>query len=187
MVDRVRLLASHWVDVVSPYEDGQTPIALALVNGHASLAHVLVTAGAELPDLDPVGEVVAAAMAGDRTKLAAARPEVVAEARSTRPGLVVFAAAQGRTDVVETLLDHGWDVNARGRGDVPREGGCDTALHHAAANGDVAMTRLLLARGADPSARDERFDATPLGWAQHFSQTATIAVLRGEGDADAAD
>ena len=39
------------------------------------------------------------------------------------------------------------------------------------------MVELLLELGADPSVRDHRFDATPLGWAEHFDQAGTIAVL----------
>jgi hypothetical protein len=154
------------------------------LSGHASIVELLESAGAVRPALEPVEEVIAAAMAGDRTTLAA-HPDAVAEARSSRPGLLVWAAGQGRLDVAETLLDHGWDVNARGRGDVPQEGGSGTALHYAAGDGRVELTRLLLSRGADTEVRDDRFDATPLDWARHFEQTATIALLEGGNDADA--
>ena len=32
------------------------------------------------------------------------------------------------------------------------------------------MIELLLARGADPNLRDNSYDATPAGWAEHFNQ-----------------
>lgn len=185
-LDRVRLLEVNGVDVLSPYDDGRTPIELATVNGHAAIADVLAEAGAERPALDPVSEVIAAAMAGDRTTLEA-HPEAVEEARRTRPGLLVWAAAQGRIDVVETMLDHGWDVNARGRGDLPEECDFTTALHCAAGDGNVELTRLLLERGADKTIRDRNFDATPLGWAEHFERTETIALLDGGNGANAED
>ncbi|MBM7784922.1 ankyrin repeat domain-containing protein [Tenggerimyces flavus] len=183
LLDRVRLLAANGVDVLSPYDDGGTPIELATVNGHAAIADVLAAAGAERPTLDPVAAVIAAAMAGDRTTLEA-HPDAVAEARSARPGLLVWAAAQGRIDAVATMLDHGWDVNARGRSDVPEECDFTTALHCAAGDGNVELTKLLLERGADQSLRDNNFDATPLGWAEHFERTETIALLSGGNDAD---
>jgi ankyrin repeat protein len=64
-------------------------------------------------------------------------------------------------DLVRWLLGLGGNANARSDA-APRH----TALHSAAWNGDVAMVRLLLAAGADPSIRDDEYDATPLGWAE---------------------
>ena len=52
-----------------------------------------------------------------------------------------------------------------------------TALHHAAIDGDVALCRLLVARGADVDARDAEFEATPLGWARHGEQRDVVALL----------
>ena len=57
-------------------------------------------------------------------------------------------------------------------------GGDATPLHQAAYAGNVAMVELLLELGADPARRDARFDATPLGWAEHNHQDATAALLR---------
>lgn len=56
------------------------------------------------------------------------------------------AAAAGRRDVCEVLLDAGADVNAVQHGGY-------TALLDAAANGNEALVELLLARGADRTAR----------------------------------
>lgn len=63
--------------------------------------------------------------------------------------------------LVEWLLAHGGNANARAEAQSRH-----TALHSAAWNGDLPMVRILLAAGADPSARDEQYDATPLGWAE---------------------
>jgi ankyrin repeat protein len=41
-----------------------------------------------------------------------------------------------------------------------------TALHSAAWNGDLEMVKLLVEAGADTSARDAKYDGTPLGWAE---------------------
>lgn len=53
-----------------------------------------------------------------------------------------------------------------------------TPLHHAAWDGDLDRIRRLLDAGADPSAIDRRFDATPLGWAEHAYQTEAAEMLR---------
>jgi hypothetical protein len=43
-----------------------------------------------------------------------------------------------------------------------------TALHHAAERGHRDVVRLLLENGAAINARDERFNATPMGWAIEY-------------------
>jgi hypothetical protein len=58
---------------------------------------------------------------------------------------VVIAAHVGQSDVGAFLLDAGADANASGAG--------YSALHIAAARGDVVLAQALLAHGADPNAR----------------------------------
>jgi Ankyrin repeat len=186
---RVRLLAEHGVDVRSPFEgdgpawspgDGRTPVELALLNGDTEIVDQLVAQGAEPPGPDPVRELIAAAFRADRStldRIRAEHPDVVAEARSSRPGLIVWAVTRAPVETVTLLAELGFDVNAYGRSDAPVEQPWQTALHQSAADGDVELTRQLLDLGADPDLRDQRFDATPLDWARHFHQLATIALL----------
>ncbi|QFZ18366.1 ankyrin repeat domain-containing protein [Saccharothrix syringae] len=186
---RVRLLVEHGVDFRSPFEDdgpawspgdGRTAVELARLGGDAEIADHLVARGAVPPGPDPVGELVAAAFRGDRSavdRVRAEHPGVVAEARRSRPGLVVWAAARGSVETVGLLVGLGFDVNAYGRGDAPVEEAWETALHRGAMAGDVELTRRLLALGADPDLRDRRFDATPLDWARHFHQSSTADLL----------
>jgi ankyrin repeat protein len=75
------------------------------------------------------------------------------------------------------LAGMGFDVNALGRADIPVEQQWETALHHAASEGDIEMARLLLELGADPNIEDTRFHSTPLEWARHFDQSAMIEFL----------
>ncbi|KRD08012.1 hypothetical protein ASE48_10340 [Mycobacterium sp. Root265] len=102
---------------------------------------------------------------------------------------VSWAAENGFTDRLALLARHGIDVSGV-HPVVPRlpddpdardaEGA--TALHHAAWSGDLALIRQLLDAGADPSLRDTRFDATPLGWAEHAYQDEAAALLRLSSD-----
>jgi ankyrin repeat protein len=186
---RVRLLAEHGVDVRSPFRgagpawshgDGRTPVELARLYGATEITEYLISQGAPPPAADAVLELIAAAFRADRCTLDRVRaehPEAVREARRTRPGLMVWAATQGSAETVTLLAELGFDVNAFGRGDAPVEQPWETALHHSAGNGDVALTRRLLELGADPGLRDRRFDATPLDWARHLHQPSTAALL----------
>ena len=90
------------------------------------------------------------------TRLVDADPDV-ARIDSVMMGAVDFA----HHALVEWLLAHGANVNARADAQSRH-----TALHSAAWNGDLAMTKLLLSHGADPTARDEQYNGTPLGWAE---------------------
>ena len=127
-------------------------------------------------DLPEPDALIAAVMVGDRGAVAGLREHAEA-ARAQRPGLIVWAAARGRRDSVEMLAELGFDVNAKGRADIPAEAEWQTALHEAASTGDLELARLLLRLGADPNSRDARFDSTPLGWARHFEQQAMIDLL----------
>jgi hypothetical protein len=177
---RARLLAEHGVDLGARLPSGRPAAELAALNGHTALADDLVELGAPPPELPPVDAFVAAALAADVEaveRLRVVHPGVVVQAREARPGLVVWAAANGRRPAVELLVGLGFGVNALGRGDAPVEQPWETALHRAAGDGDVALVQALLSLGADPSIRDARFDATPLQWAGYFDRPAVVTVL----------
>lgn len=90
------------------------------------------------------------------------------------PSSALFAAA-GRGDIamISLLLQHGADPNRR---ETIHNIGA-TPLHETACHGRLDALRKLLKAGADPTARDERFDSTPAGWAQHFGQKAAHEML----------
>jgi hypothetical protein len=77
----------------------------------------------------------------------------------------VHACQHGRTEVVRWFLDHGV------RPDVAPYLG-RTGLHWAIPNGQLEVIRLLLQRGADPSIRDELFQADADGWLHIFFATS---------------
>ena len=180
MAARVRLLAQHGVDLASPFDDGRTPTVVAATAGHPDIVDLLVELGAPPPDLSPGRAFVAAALAADRRaidRLLADDPGVAARVRERRPSLVAWAASNGSVEGVELLVELGFDLDARGRTDVPSDQPWQTALHAAVEAGDEPMVRALLRLGADPNLHDERFDATPLGWAQHFGHDDLVALL----------
>jgi len=111
------------------------------------------------------------------------------EAMETRAQMwrrqVSWAAENGFTDRLALLDRHGVDVSGVDPviprlPDDPdaRDDDGATALHHAAWSGDLAAIRQLLHAGADPTLRDARFDATPLGWAEHAYQDEAAELLR---------
>jgi hypothetical protein len=188
MRDRVSLLVDHGVDFRTPFAapgghpswlrtaDGRTPAELAALSGCPELVDWLVARGATRPSRDGVDGLIAAALANDRMTVERLRAFVDA-AREERPALIVWAAARQKRAAIPLLVELGFDVNALGRSDVPMEQEWETALHEAAGTGDVEMARLLLDLGADPDIEDRRFHATPLGWAEHFGEDATVELL----------
>jgi ankyrin repeat protein len=180
MAERVRLLLEHGVDAARPFDDGTTPAQMAATTGHADLIDLLVGHGAAAPDLEPADAFVAAALAADRARVGQIlrdHPDLLGEVRAARPALVTWAAACARPGAVELLVELGFDVNARGRTDMPSDQPWQTALHQAAGTGDLELARALLRLGADPDIRDARFDGTPLSWARHFGHQPMIELL----------
>ena len=100
---------------------------------------------------------------------------------------MTWAAACGRPDAAELLVDLGFDVNAKGRTDMPSDQPWQTALHKAAGDGNLDLARVLLRLGADPDIRDARFGSTPLGWARHFGHDSMAELLRRVTTPDAPD
>ncbi|MDF1489696.1 ankyrin repeat domain-containing protein [Tessaracoccus caeni] len=87
------------------------------------------------------------------------------------PSLLVEIAALHHWDAVQALIEAGFPVT----GTVASGA---TALHYAAACGQLELVKDLLARGADPAATESTFGLTPLGWAEHFQQSEVATVLR---------
>ena len=107
------------------------------------------------------------------------------EAMETRDEMwarqVSWAAEHGFADRLDLLARHGVDVSGAELvtrdGDDDDEGGA-TPLHEAAWDGDLERIQRLLDAGADPTATDARFNATPLGWAEHAYQSEAADLLR---------
>ena len=97
--------------------------------------------------------------------------------RASRPALVLELMTAGDAEGFRRALELGFDVNVAS----DTGGSMRTPAHHAAAAGDVAALRLLVAHGADLTAVDPEYGATPLGWAEFFDQPAAAEYLRSVG------
>jgi ankyrin repeat protein len=48
-------------------------------------------------------------------------------------------------------------------------------------NGAIDIARILLDAGADPDIRDDKYDATALGWADFFGRDDFATLIREKG------
>ena len=179
MTERVHLLVEHGADA-SESLHGVSAASMAATTGHADLVEYLVAHGAPPLDLAPGDAFVAAVLAGDRaglTQLLADYPGLSDEMRASRPALITWATACGSATAVEILVELGFNVNAKGRTDVPSDQPWQTALHKAAEDGNLELAQTLLRLGADPNIHDHRFDGTPLGWARYSGHQAVVELL----------
>jgi DinB superfamily/Ankyrin repeats (3 copies) len=81
--------------------------------------------------------------------------------------LVDRAAAYGRWEIVVGLVERGATVSREGR----------TPLHLAAGAGELDVVKVLVAHGADPTATDPQFHATPQQWAAFLHRRAVVEFL----------
>lgn len=85
--------------------------------------------------------------------------------------MVDRAVAYGRWDLAVALIARGAPISTTGR----------TPLHMAAGAGELAAVKLLVEHGADPSATDPDFQATPLQWAEFLGHRSVADHLRALG------
>ena len=169
-LEMVDFLIHAGADVNAASDLGVTPLWVVAQDGEAAVAERLLDAGADPNAPLLLGEtpVMTASRAGNievvRLLLAkGADPNARAAREQTA---LMWAAAQRHPEVVETLLANGADVHARSGtwqelfqwgtgGDVPEdlkvwiEMGGLTPLLFAARAGDLAVTKVLVAGGAD--------------------------------------
>ena len=88
-----------------------------------------------------------------------------------------LSVSKRNAGAVRWLIAHGVDVNAkRGLWDCNA-----TALHTTAESGAIDIARMLLDAGADPNIRDDKYNATVLGWAEYCEQPQVAELVRARG------
>jgi len=85
------------------------------------------------------------------------------------------AVLNGHLDAIGWLLDQGADIDKKSGYGEPRSA---TPLHFAAAwGGQLEAAKLLVARGADITIREDQYNALASGWANHFGHKEIEAFL----------
>ena len=171
--------------------DGKSipPLIYAVQLGNKDMVALLIKHGA-----DPNQKPEKSAIAGDDTPLIAAieksDPEIVTmllQAGADLKATGTFgrtplesACSKNAVAIMEILISRGADVNER----VKSERG--TVLMFAAANNLPDAVRLLLAKGADVTIKDER-GFTALTYAKLWKRQEIIELLKAHGATDSSD
>jgi ankyrin repeat protein len=150
---------------------GLTPLALAHETGHLPLGELLRARGAD-------EDLSCAVVTGDLDETRRLTPVTHNKLR----GLLLYtAAARGDADVLAVLLDHGAEADT-GIPYLVGEARCQvSALHAAAKHGHLAVARILLHGGANPSFGAAESKPTPLHVAAQHGHTHMVRLLLDAG------
>jgi ankyrin repeat protein len=172
-VESARLLVAAGADVNAPASDGKDALGLAIFNGNYELAEFLIDNKARVNKADTQG-FTPLFWAVDRRNM------------ETAPNFPWMVTADP-LPLIKKLLEAGADPNAlinntpraRMRAGSPRIVFA-TALMRAAFSGDLALVKLLLAKGADPAVVSKDNEtvleaAAALGFIQGYSKGRSAA------------
>lgn len=175
--DRPRCMAflvGLGLDLTQPVgRSGRPPVRLAAEQCHHDVLTVLAEAGLDVT-LEPLEQFLVMVRSGTSDQiiqLLAGQPGLAERLLIEQPGVIKLVGSAQRAEVIKTLIGLGFDVNARTGGSGA------TALHQAASSDDVDLARVLVEFGADPGIADTYFEATALGWANHFGSAAVVRYL----------
>ena len=160
------LLASGiQLDIFEAAATGQTDQLRAIIEKDPSLVNTHATDG-----FTPLGLAVFFGHADtvDALLAAGAEPNLASSESMKMPPLGSAMAVQ-RNDIALTLIEHGADVNGKAINDL-------TALHTAAARGNLEAAKLLLDHGADPNATSTD-GKTPLSYAEERNHPEMVEFL----------
>jgi len=152
---------------------GLTPLDQAALAGEETLAQMLIERGAsvDLPAAIGLGRT------GDIERLLARDPGCLAPG-GRWSSLIVRAAERAPVHVLETLLRLGASANAADDPATAVDGTIGlTPLHVAAFRGNVDAVRVLLAHGANPRLREQKYGGTAVGWAAFAGRHNVLDLL----------
>ncbi len=171
--EAVRLLLDAGADPSATDASGATPLTTASQDGaDREIIDALLAAGAPLDFLTAVN----LGRLDDAEAMLRDDPACVGPAGADTIALHL-AVSRRKLATIRWLIAHGVDVNAK------REmWGCNsTALHMTVESGALDIAHLLLDAGADPNIRDDKYDATALGWAEFFGRQDFAALIKERG------
>ncbi len=169
----VRLLLELGADPNATDATGATALTTAAQeNSDQAIASVLLAAGSNLDFLTAVN-------LGRYTEAEAMlRDDPLRIGPDGRDTIALHLAVNKRNlATIRWLLAHGVDVNAK-----RLMWDCNhTALHMTIESGAMEIARLLLDAGADPNIRDDKYNATALGWADFFGRSDFAELVLQKG------
>jgi len=169
----VRLLLELGADPNAADATGATALTTASQeNADAVIANNLLAAGARLDFLTAVNagryDDAEAMLRDDPSRIGPDGRDTIA---------LHLAVYKKNLTAIRWLIAHGAAVNTK----RPMWDCNHTALHMTIENGSMEIARLLLDSGADPNVRDDKFNATALGWAEYFGRDDFASLIRERG------
>jgi ankyrin repeat protein len=154
-LDIANLLIKSGADTNLANDYGVTPAYLACTNKSTSMIELLFKAGADASAALWTGETVlmnCARRGADKSVLDLINSGAEIDAKEYRLGqnAIMWAAAEGYSNIVSTLIKHGADIKMTTKNGF-------TPLLFAARSGDVETARRLLDAGADPNEATEKY------------------------------
>ncbi|KAJ6111771.1 hypothetical protein N7523_007832 [Penicillium sp. IBT 18751x] len=152
------------------------PLILAAMRGYLDIVKLLITYDATLEVTDSVGlSALYWAVSENQVEMARFLLSCGAEINCGVDGSTPLHSAitgfitENHTEMIHLVLEHGADVN-------PSKETSNLPLMRAAISSKAALVRLLLAKGANPHARDDE-GLTALDWARRCECEETAAIL----------
>jgi ankyrin repeat protein len=183
-VTELQRLLDQGANLHEPSGDGFQPIHLALLHGQEDAAKLLIARGADVASMDPEGytPIARAAYEGQQKTLKLLLDQGAPyDERTILHEASQYSGPRDKADVVEYLISHGNDVNARDQVG-------ETALHVATCGDYGDTVKLLLAHGANVNAIENTRGWTALHMAAvTASQLAMKALLAGGANVNAKD
>ncbi|XP_051511491.1 ankyrin repeat and SOCS box protein 2-like isoform X2 [Myxocyprinus asiaticus] len=189
-VDALHFLLKNGADLNSQAADGATALYEACKNGHEDIVEFLLSQNADTNKPGKTGLLpihIAAQHGNDgcthksTTKIVSMLIPATSKARVRRSGIspLHLAAERNRDDVLELLIEAGFDVNAllsEYRTKMYEDRRC-TALYFAVINNNIEATTMLLEAGANPNL--DTFNPLLVALRQGCMKAVTLLVEHG--------